>query len=105
MKNTFSVVYDANLKLCIFRMASIWGRAKLFLPEVQYTSKIAMCISNILSDVIAEILQENGSSKFGVIFGPEDVINHVMNMNLCTYSHNPMIHLYSWFDDDVLDGF
>ena len=38
---------------------------------------------------------------FWVILGPDDFISDTMDMNLYKFSHNPMIHMYSKFNDDM----
>ena len=39
--------------------------------------------------------------KVLVYLGPHDFINDAMNMNIYKFSHNPMIHMYSEFNDDI----
>ena len=71
-----------------------------FLPvilEVEYASKIAISISDILSFwsmLLLKYGRRYGNFKIWPTLWPGDIIKDVMNTDLCKYSHNLMIHLY-----------
>ena len=71
------------------------------IPEVEYTRKIAMSISDALTEILTEIYQ----FQIWPILWPGDVINDVMNIYLYNCSHNLMIPMHRKFNDDIFARF
>ena len=59
----------------------------------------------LMINVLTQILKSKGGSTFQWILGPDDVINNVINSNLCKHNHNPVMHLYIQFNDDIFVRF
>ena len=78
------------------------------IPEVEYTRKIAMSISDILSfwsTLYLTYWQRYINLKIWPTLWPGDVINEVMNMYLHKCSHNLTIPMHSTFCDDIFACF
>ena len=74
------------------------------IPEVEYTRKIAMSISDISSfwsTLKLKHWRRYINFKIWPILWPGDVINEVMNMYSYNCSHNLMIHMHRKFNDDI----
>ena len=74
------------------------------IPEVEYTRKIAMSISDIpsfWSTLKLKHWRRYINFKIWPILWPGDVINEVMNMYSYNCSHNLMIHMHRKFNDDI----
>ena len=89
-------------------MAAIFRSRQTFLPdvipEVEYTSKISMRISDMLG--IWSVLQltywwEYINFNKWLTLWPGGVINDVINTHLWKFSHNLMIPMHSKFNDDI----
>ena len=88
-------------------MAAILSSRQTFLleviPEVEYTRKIAMSMSDILSFwsmLWLKYWRRYIYFKIWPILLPGDVINDVMNIYLYNYSHKLMIPMHRKFIDD-----
>ena len=118
LKNFFGIIWDdlfiseVKLKLCLifqnFQNGRHFEPDKLFLPdvipEVEYTRKIAMGISDILSFWSMLLLQywrRYINFKIWPILWSGDVINEVVNIYLYNCSYNLMIHMHRKFNDDI----
>ena len=93
-------------------MTAILSSQQFFLseaiPEVEYTRKIAMSISDILSFwsmLYLKYWRGYINSKIWPILWPGDVTKDVMNIYLYNYSHNLMIHMHRQFNDGILARF
>ena len=74
------------------------------IPEVEYTRKIAMTISDILSfwsTLLIQYWRRYINFKIWSILWPGDVINDVMHMYSYNCSHNLMIHMHRKFNDNI----
>ena len=77
------------------------------IPEFEYSNKIAMNISNILSfwSTLLKYWWRSSNFKIWPTLRPVDVIDDAMNTNLYEYSHNPMTPMYRKFNGDISVGF
>ena len=89
-------------------MAAILSSRQTFLPEDilegEYTRKIAMSISDILSfwsTLQFKYWRRYINFKIWPIFWPGDVINDVMNMYSYNCNHNLMLHMHRKLNDDI----
>ena len=103
-KTFFGIIWDdlfkseVKLKLCLifqnFQNGHHFEPDKFFLPEVEYTRKIAMSISDILSFWSTLYWRRYINFKISPILWLGDVMNDVMNMYSYNCSHNLMIHMH-----------
>ena len=87
-------------------MATGFRSQQTFLLEVEYANMIAKSISNIMSfwsTLYVEYWQNY--SKFWLIFGPDDIINDVIDSNLYKHNHTPMICKCTQVNDDTFVRF
>ena len=78
------------------------------ISEVEYTSKLAMSISTILSfwsTLHLKYWWEYINVEKWSTFWPGDAINDVMNTYSFKYSHPLMIPIYRKFNDDIVARF
>ena len=78
------------------------------IPEFEYTRKIAICISDILSfwsTLYLKHWRRYINFKMWSTLWRGDVINDVMNMYLYKCSHNLMILTHRKFNDDIFARF
>ena len=74
------------------------------IPEAEYTRKIAMSISDILSlwsTLYLKYWRRYINFKIWPFLWPGDVINEVVNIYLHNCSYNLMIHMQRKFNDDI----
>ena len=78
------------------------------IPEVEYTRKIAMSISDILSfwsTLLLKYWRRYINFKIWPILWPGDVINDVVNTYLYNCSYYVKIHMHKKFNDDIFSRF
>ena len=92
----------------IFKMAAILSSLRNFLPEmtpeVEYSTKKAISICDILSFwsmLQQKYWQSYCSWKFWLIWSSDDVISDVVHNYLYTHIHNPMVHIYIQCNGDL----
>ena len=85
-----------------------WARVKLFLseviPEVEYTRKTAISISDILSFqsmLYLKYWRRYINFKIWPTLWPGDITNDILNTQLYKCSHSFMIPLHRKFNDDI----
>ena len=85
-----------------------WAPDKLFLPEVipegEFTRKIAMSISDILSiwsTLLFKYWLRYINFKIWLILWPGDVIIEVVNIHLYNCNYNLILHMHRKFNDDI----
>ena len=93
-------------------MAAILSSRQTFLPkvipEVGYTRKIAMSISDILSFwsmLLLKYWRIYINFKIWPTLWPGDITDDVMNIYFYNGSHNLMIHMHRKFNDDIFARF
>ena len=89
-------------------MAAILSPTFIFLPEVipevEYTRKITMSISDILnfwSTLWLKYWRRYINFNIWPILWPDDVINEVVNIHLYNCSYNFMKHMHRNYSDDI----
>ena len=108
LRSNFSCVQYFNF----FKKAATFRSRQTFLldvmPEVEYTSKIAMSISDIFSfwsTLYLKYWRGYINFKISLTLWPGDVINDVMDTRLYKCIHNLLIPMHRKLDDDIFARF